>query len=471
MANGERADSFNPMLKIVKVALVASAALSVPLSAQIAPEQTAKLRDAALTDSLAWEITEGLTTEIGPRKAGSDAEARARDWAVAKLKALGFANVRIESFDVPYWERGEATAEIVSPFPQPLTLAALGNSGATPAKGLKAEVIGFDNLAALGAADPAGIKGKIVFLTHRMAATQDGSQYGPAGAIRRSGPSVASKLGAAAILIRSIGTDKHRNPHTGSQTWADGAKPIPALALTNPDADQLERILQRGNPVTIALNVTAKMAGKRPSGNVIAEVPGRDPSAGILVVGGHLDSWDQGTGAIDDASGVAITTAAAKRIMDAGQPLRTIRVVWFGSEEIGLFGGIDYREKHKSEKHHMLAESDFGADRVWQFQTSVADAALPAMKPIADALAPLGVYQGGRNGDARGSDISEIAKLGIPVLELSQDGTRYFDLHHTPDDTLDKIDPAQLRQNVAAWTAMLSVAANDPVDYGPVAVK
>lgn len=459
------------MMKIAKLLLAASAALSVPLSAQISSDDTAKLRDAALADTLAWEITEGLTTEIGPRFAGSQAEARARDWAVARLKTLGFANVRVETFEVPYWERGEASAQIVAPFPQPLTLAALGNSGATPEKGLKAEVIGFDSLAALSAADPASVKGKIVFVTHRMAPAQDGSPYGPVGAIRRTGPSIASKLGAAAILIRSIGTDKHRNPHTGAQSWADGATPIPALALANPDADQLERILARGRPVTVALKVSARMAGKRTSGNVIAEVPGRDPAAGIVLVGGHLDSWDQGTGAIDDASGVAITTAAAKRIMDAGQPLRTIRVIWFGSEEIGLLGGRDYAEKHGSEKHHMLAESDFGADRVWRYQISIADAALPRMKPLTEALAPLGIYPGGKNGDASGSDISEIQKLGMPVIQLSQDGTRYFDLHHTPDDTLDKIDPAQLRQNVAAWTALLAVAANDPVDYGPVAPK
>ena len=458
--------------KIAGLALgAASISLTLPLSAQMTPERTTQLRDAALGDSLAWEITEGLTTEIGQRKAGSEAEARARNWAVDKLKVLGFSNVRIEVFEVPYWERGEATAEIVAPFPQPLTLAALGNSAATPAKGLQAEVVGFDSLAALQAADPAAIKGKIVFVTHRMAPAQDGSPYGQVGAIRRTGPSVASKLGAAAILIRSIGTDKHRNPHVGVQTWADGVRPIPALALTNPDADQLERTLQRGKPVTIMLKVTAKMAGKRPSGNVIAEIPGRDPAAGIVVIGGHLDSWDLGTGAIDDAAGVAITTAAAKRIMDAGQPLRTIRVVWFGSEEIGLFGGIDYREKHKGEKHHVIAESDFGADRIWRFQTSVADAALPRMKPLAEVLAPLGIVQGGKNGDASGSDISELQKEGVPAIALSQDGTRYFDIHHTPDDTLDKIDPTQLRQNVAAWTAMLSVVANDPVDYGPVAKR
>ena len=461
----------NPMKKILMSALCATAALSSPLLAQATPQETARLRDAALSDNLAWDIVEGLTTEVGQRKAGSEAEARARDWAVAKLKALGFANVRVEGFELPYWERGEASAEVVAPFPQSLVLTALGNSGATPPKGLKAEVVEFDSMEALKAADPATIKGKVVFVTHRMAPAQDGSPYGPVGNIRRNGPSIASKLGAAAILIRSIGTDHHRNPHTGVQDWKDGAQPIPALALANPDADQLERIIKRGKPVIVALRVTAHMDGKHPSGNVIAEIPGRDPNAGIVVVGGHLDSWDLGTGAIDDGAGVAITTAAAKRIMDAGQPLRTIRVVWFGSEEPGLFGGIDYAAKHKAEKHHLLAESDFGADRVWRFETSVADAALPGMKPLAEALAPLGIVPGGKNGDASGSDIEVIQQQGMPVIELSQDGTRYFDLHHSPDDTLDKIDPVQLRQNVAAWTALLSIAANDPVDYGPVPAK
>ena len=466
-----RTDSFKSMIKFSRLALVLSLALPTPLSAQATPEQTARLRDTALGDSLAWEIVEGLTTEIGQRKAGSDAEARARDWAVARLKALGFANVRVEGFDIPYWERGEASAEIVAPFPQSLTLAALGNSAATPPHGVEAELVGFDGLAALQAADPTSVKGKIVFVTHHMAPAQDGSPYRTIGDIRRLGPSIASELGAVAILIRSIGTDRHRNPHTGWQDWKNGARPIPAVALSNPDADQLERILKRGKPVIVALKVSAKMAGRRPSGNVIAEIPGRDPAAGIVVAGGHLDSWDLGTGAIDDAAGAAITTAAAKHIMDAGQPLRTIRIVWFGAEEIGLLGGIDYRDKHKSEKHQMLAESDFGADRIWSVHTAIADAALPRMKPLAEALAPLGIIQGGANGDASGSDISVIQQEGVPVIALGQDGTRYFDLHHSADDTLDKIDPAQLRQNVAAWTAMLSIAANDPVDYGPVAPK
>jgi len=448
-------------MKNIVLAAAAAALISTPVWAQPPSSQTERLREAALKDDIAWEITEGLTTEIGPRLAGTEAEARARDWAVRKLKALGFANVRVETFDMPVWVRGEERAEIVAPFPQKLVLTALGNSGATPAAGLTAQVIGFDDMAALEAARDADVRGKIVFVSHAMRATQDGSGYGFFGAARRSGPSMASRKGAAAIVIRSIGTDYHRNPHTGVQSWAEGAAPIPAAALSLPDAEQLQRILKRGKPVTMRLLLTPRNIGIRQSGNVIAEVPGRDAKAGIVLVGGHLDSWDLGTGALDDATGVAITTAAAKRVMAAGRPRRTIRIVWFGAEEVGLFGGLDYLAKHGSEKHAMIAESDFGADRIWKFDSKAPASARPAIDRIAAALAPLGIAQGATD-RAGGSDIGPLSQSGVSTIQLNQDGTRYFDYHHTPDDTLDKVDPEQLRQNVAAWTAMLAEAANAP---------
>jgi len=447
-------------------------ALTMPATAQKAASaaSVAALRDAALQDDLAWDLTEGLTTEVGQRLAGTEAEARARDWAAARLKALGFANVHIETYDMPVWVRGAESAEIVAPFPQKLALAALGNSGATPPAGITAQVIGFESLDALIAADPAKVRGKIVFVTHRMGPTQDGSSYGPFGNVRRAGPSAAAKLGAAAIVIRSVGTDHHRNPHTGVQSWAAGVTPIPAAALSVPDAEQLERILARGKPVTMRLILTPQNVGIRQSGNVIAEVPGRDPKAGVILIGGHLDSWDLGTGAIDDASGVAITTAAAKRILDAGRPLRTIRVVWFGAEEVGGFGGNAYIKRHGADKHVLVGESDFGADRVWRFDTFFANPASPAANAIAAALLPLGIARGSNEAHG-GTDVEPTALTGVPVVDLKQDGTRYFDLHHTPDDTFDKIDREQLRQNVAAWTAMLAVAANTREEFGPVTPK
>jgi hypothetical protein len=432
--------------------LLASAA---PSFAQPASPQVAQLRDDALKDNYAWDIVEGLTTEVGPRMAGTEAEARARDWAVKTLKAMGFANVRVEPFDMPVWTRGAEGAEILAPFPQRMVITALGNSASTPPEGITGEIVGFNSMAEFEAAPAEEVRGKIVFVSHAMPRTKDGSGYGFFGGPRRQGPTLASKKGAIAIVVRSIGTDYHRNPHAGVQTFADGVKPIPAGALSIPDAEQLQRILKRGKPVTMHLTLVSQVTQGK-SGNVIAEVPGRDPKAPFILVGGHLDSWDQGTGAIDDGSGVAITTAAAKRIMDAGRPLRTIRIVWFGAEEVGLFGGIDYQKKHGTEPHYAIAESDFGADRIWKVDSKLGKDRETEAKALQIALAPLGIVPGSLE-KADGSDIEPLLNAGLPGVGLSQDGTHYFDIHHTPDDTLDKIDPEALRQNVAAWTAMLGV--------------
>jgi hypothetical protein len=462
-------------MKAHLLAALLLAASSAPALAQSAraplpavDPRTAALREAALSDEHAWDIVEGLTTEVGQRLAGTEAEARARTWAVAKLTALGFSNVRVEPFDMPIWTRGPEAVEILAPFPQKLMVAALGNSASTGPEGITGEVVGFDTLAALEAAPDAAVRVKIVFVSHAMPSTMDCSGYGFFGGPRRQGPTIASRKGAVAIVIRSIGTDHHRNPHSGVMSFAPGVKPIPAGALPLPDAEQLQRILKRGKPVTMHLTLVSQ-TGQGQSGNVIAEVPGRDPKLPPVLVGGHLDSWDQGTGAIDDAAGVAIATAAAKRIMDAGRPLRTIRVVWFGAEEPGLFGGISYMQKHQAEPHYAVAESDFGAGRVWKVNSKLGKEREAEARALQAALAPLGIVPGALD-DADGSDVGPMIGAGVPGVGLSQDGTYYFDVHHTPDDTLDKIDPADLRQNVAAWTTMLSVLAG-PVEPEPKPVK
>ena len=457
------------------LAVLAASALSSPLMAQrTAPPapapvdaKVAALRDAALKDTVAYDIVEGMTTEIGPRLAGTEAEARARAWSVTKLKALGFKNVRIETYQMPVWVRGEETAQILSPFPQTLKLTALGNSGATPAAGLTAQVVVFKTYSEMVAAPAGSLAGKIVYVGNAMEPTQDGSSYGAYGPARFVGPAMAASRGAAAIVIRSIGTDHHRNPHTGTTNFPAGVTPIPAAALSVPDAELIERMAERGKPITLKLVLTPRQTGVHESGNVIAEVPGTDPKAGIVLVGGHLDSWDLGTGAIDDASGVAITAAAAKRILDGPRPRRTIRVVWFGAEEVGGLGGKAYAEAHRGERHATAGESDFGADRVWRFETNLPDTAKPVADRLASALAPLGISRGtGLGGD--GTDVGPTMALGVAAIDLNQSGTRYFDTHHTPDDTLDRIDPAQLQQNVAAWTTMLAIVANAPEEIGSV---
>ncbi|MEP7315431.1 MAG: M28 family peptidase [Sphingomicrobium sp.] len=445
---------------IVAALLAASAAPTIAQQAPVAVDpRIATLRDDALAnDHYAWEITEGLTTEVGQRLAGTEAEARARDWAIRKLTSMGFANVHVDTFNLPVWTRGFESAEILAPFPQKLAVAALGNSASTGPAGVTGEIVAFNSIDELRLAPDSAVKGKIVFVDHRMAPTQDGSSYGPGGTPRRVGPTIASTKGAIAIIVRSAGTDHHRNPHTGVQTFQNGASAIPAGALSVPDSEQLARILKRGRPVNIRLVLVSQKREGGQSGNVIAEVIGRDPSLPPVLVGGHLDSWDLGTGAIDDASGVAIAAAAAKRVMDAGRPLRTIRIVWFGSEEVGLFGGLDYQAKYGKQPHHALMESDFGADRIYKVNSKLGEARRDEARHIGAALAPLGIVTGSFD-EAEGSDIGPMLASGVPGVGLSQDGTRYFDYHHTPDDTLDKIDPVQLRQNVAAWTATLAILA------------
>ena len=463
------------MSSLRTLTLAATALLATPALAQrTAPPpvrldpQVAKLRDAALSDDLAYDIVEGLTTEIGPRPDGSPQEERARQWAVAKLKALGFKNVAIEPYALQnVWVRGVETAEVVAPFPQPLRLTALGNSAATPPEGLTLPVVYFATFNDLALAPAGSLAGKIAFVSNAMHATQDGSSYGSQGSARFVGPSVAASKGAAAIVIRSIGSDHGRGPHAGGTTFAPGVAPIPAAALSVADAENLERMVARGKPVTLHLTLTPTVVPTRMSGNVVAEVPGTDPAAGIVLIGGHLDSWDLGTGAIDDAAGVAITTAAAHNLMRAGRHRRTIRVVWFGDEETGGWGGIAYGKAHAGEPHALAAESDFGADRVWRFEVNLPAGASAVADRLAVALAPLGVVRGtGVGGD--GTDVGPMLKAGAPAVDLNQDGTRYFDYHHTPEDTLDRIDPAQLRQNVAAWTAMLAIVADAPEALGRV---
>lgn len=433
--------------------VVAAALSALILSTPVAAEPSG---------AVAWDITADLTTEIGARPAGSEAEARARDWAVQRLTALGFKNVRIEPFTVTGFVRGAETAQLTAPYQHQLHITALGYSAPTPKGGLRGELVYFPTLDALKAAPDGSLKGKIAFIDHAMTRTQDGSAYGPYGNARRQGPGIAAGKGAAGVVIRSVGTDMQRNPHTGAISWPAGVTPIPAGAVSLPDALLIARIAKTGKPMRINLVLEGRPQANMPSGNVIAELPGRDPALPPILIACHLDSWDLATGAFDDAAGCGIITAAALRAQAKGQPLRTIRVLWAGSEEIGVFGGAAYAKAHAGEPHALAMESDFGADRVWRVQFNLSAANRPLRDRIAAALAPLGVAVGaGKAGG--GADVGAIIALQkLAVIDLNQDGTRYFDLHHTPDDTLDKIDPVQLEQNVAVWATVLEVAANEP---------
>jgi carboxypeptidase Q len=406
---------------------------------------------------VAWDITAGLTTEVGARPAGSPQEAKARDWAMARLRSLGFSNVRNEPFTVTGFVRGAETATLTAPYPHRLHITALGYSAPTAKGGLNGELVYFANFDALNAAPDGSLKGKIAFIDHAMTRTQDGSAYGPYGAARRQGPAVAASKGAAGVVIRSIGTDMHRNPHTGGTSWPEGVKPIPSGAVSLPDAELIARIAKGGQPMAINLVLEGKAQANMPSGNIIAELPGSDPALPPILIACHLDSWDLATGAFDDAAGCGIITAAALRAQESGQLRRTIRVMWAGSEEIGVFGGAAYAKAHAGEPHALAMESDFGADRVWRVQFNLSDANKSLQSRITAALALMGVAAGADKAGG-GADVGAIiAAQKLAVIDLEQDGTRYFDYHHTPDDTLDKIDPAQLEQNVSVWAAVLRI--------------
>jgi len=421
---------------------------------------------------LAYEIVESLTTEVGPRLAGTEAEARARDWAVAELTRLGFDDVRVEEYTMPVWERGPLEVEILSPYPQRLVATALGGSASTPAGGVEGELAYFASFADLQAAPASGLEGKIVYVDDSMTRTQTGEGYGPAVAKRGSAWSEAQERGAVAVIIRSVGTDSHRVPHTGGMRFTDTRPGIAAVAVSAPDADQLRRIAARGETMRVRVASTTSWRDEGVSGNVIAEVRGREAPDEIVLIGAHLDSWDLGTGAIDDGSGVAIVVAAAKLIADMPQPpRRTVRVVLFGAEEVGIFGAKAYATAHEDElsDHIIAAESDFGADRIWRLRSRVGSGALDEMDALAMTVAGLGVVRGG-NGAGGAPDVTPLAEAGVPILEPDQNGWDYFDLHHTPDDTFDKIDPEALAQNVAVYAALIYQIANGDVDFRAEAV-
>jgi carboxypeptidase Q len=422
------------------------------------------LIELGLKDDKAYEITRDLTTENGPRLAGSAAEARARDWAVARLTREGFTNVRIDPFTINYWARVRESADILGPFGQRLEVHAAGGSPSTAEGGLEADVVRFANMAALLAAPVGSLAGKIAFVDGAMAPTRDGSSYGTNVVRRRECAPEAARRGAIGCLVRSAGTSQ-RHVHVGQGRRGEQSA-IPVLILANADAEQLTRILEKG-PTRVRMNVQVETLANAPSGNVFAEVRGSERPNEIVVLACHLDSWDLGTGALDDAVGCGIVTAAVlNTIKVSGTPKRTIRIIWYGSEEVGVLGGRQYAESQRPniETHVFAGESDSGGGTIYQ-----ADFKLPpASKRIGDAIArsmrPLGIRRGGDNASGA-PDVGPLGAIGVPLADLQQDVTDYFALHHTLDDTIERVDIAQVRQNVAAWSIVAWYAGWTTLDF------
>jgi hypothetical protein len=457
--------------------LVCLAAAGAHAASGPAPEVVAaQLRDAAVAGhDIAYSWVSELTTRFGPRPAGSANEQQAAAWAATRLKELGFENVHIESFPITAWVRGSESGQLIAPSAQPLVIAALGESPPTPAGGIEGDVVIFPTLTDLKAAPSGSLTGRIAMVAQRMVRAQDGAGYNAAVPARTEGPREAAQHGAIAYLLRSVGTDSHRLAHTGTTRYTDGRVPVPAFALSAPDADQIEGIAALGQTVRVRLFSGASYVPEAHSQNVIAEVRGRERPQEVVLLGAHLDSWDQGTGAIDDGAGTAIITAAAKLIRDLPhRPRRTVRVVLFGSEEIaqptppgGIFGGHSYVANHRAElaSHVLAGESDLGTDRVYSFALPGGAAQSEFAKTLLRVLTPIGVLASERPPEDVGADVTPAVEAGVPGFELSQDAMSYFDIHHTPDDTLDKVDRAQLDQNVAAWAALVWLVADSDVDF------
>jgi carboxypeptidase Q len=424
------------------------------------------LRARALAGSEAVHWVQGLTDHVGPRMTGSPGDPAAVAWALATLKAQGFANVHAEPVTAHVWKRGIETAEVTAPSRQALALTALGGSVATPEAGIEAEVLEVDSLEALDAKRNAA-KGRIVFFNKKMERSTQGSDYGRAVVVRSSGASRAAKYGAVGVLIRSIGTDHNRTPHTGALNYEEGVPQIPAAALAIPDAELLERLDREGKPVRVRFTLACHEDPDAQTANVIGEIAGVEKPEEIVLLGAHLDSWDLGTGAIDDGAGCGIVIEAARLIgLLPRHPRRTVRVVLYANEEHGLAGGRGYAKAHMAElaTHAAALEADSGTDRPTAFSWNAGPTAAPLIREIAEILAPVGAGKTITR-DSGGADLGPLRTAGVPVFSIRQDSSRYFDYHHTANDTFDKIEPESLDRMVAAVAAFAYVAASVPEPF------
>lgn len=435
-----------------------------------------QLRERALASNLSVEIVESVTTEVGARRVGTEGDRRAVAWAVEKFEELGFDRVWTEEFPVPYgWVRGEAHAEVLAPYPQPLVITALGYSVGTHGDliGDIVEFETFDDLLAV----PEGnsLDGKIAFVSFSMADYEPPpgasvlSGYGEGTRARGQGHVEAAKRGAEAILIRSVGTDNNRDGHTGGgYGYADDVRRIPAAALSAPDAILLQNMLRRDEPVTLKINMTSEVTGPIVGTNVIGEITGREGSDRYLVLGAHLDSWDEGTGALDDGAGIGSMMAAASLIGSMeSKPRRSLRVLLFGAEEIGLVGVREYASLHANEisAHILGAEVDSGGGRVNTLTSGVGADAVPIVREMHKLIAPLGIAWSDANDALGASDMSVLGRAGMPALNFTQNLNDYFHYHHTPNDTFDKIIPEDMRYLTAAYATMFFLAAEMDVDF------
>ena len=448
-------------------ALLAVTLSVAPLSAQSRGSAAAiagyrptanKLIDGALADTTGFTRLAELVDTHGHRLSGSASLETAIDWLTAKLKADGFDNVHTEPVMVPHWVRGAESAELIEPRRTPLRMLGLGGSVGTPPGGITAPVIvvgSFDELAKRAAE----VKGKIVLFDVPF------TEYGATVQYRALGPSAAAKVGAVAMLLRAVGPFSISSPHTGGLRYDTAVTRIPAASLTVEDAGMLHRLQSRGLPITVKLVMSAEMLPDAPSRNVVAEITGREKPDEVVVIGGHIDSWDVGQGAMDDGGGVVAAWEVLRLMKRLGiRPRRTIRLVAWTNEENGLRGGLGYAAAHASElgKHVLAIESDGGVFKPVGFRVGSSDAAYAVLKPIAALLDRIGAGKLISEAGSPDADITPLVNAGVAGLGLDVGESRYFWYHHTDGDTMDKLTSREFTLCVAAMSVMAYVAAELP---------
>lgn len=450
-----------------RILTILSLIITLPLMADEAT--TRRLIDHILANSQGYDTLAHLTDEIGPRLSGSSNAAEAVRWTTAQFRAWGI-DVRNERVMVPHWVRGVERGKLVSHRDQPLVLTALGGSVATPAAGITADVIevsAFDELEKLGREK---IRGKIVYYNNPMdmALIESGhvfEAYGKAVAFRGIGASRAAEYGAVAAVIRSVASASLRSPHTGSLRYDEKQPKIPAAALSTEDAELVHRLLAKGQRVRMHLVLTPRTLPDAPSANVIAEIRGSERPEEIVLIGGHLDSWDLGTGAIDNGSGCAMVMETMRVLKELGiRPKRTIRAVLFMNEENGLRGGRGYFEaaakREEVQRHVAAIETDAGAAPPTGFTSTLEGKSLEALTrraAVLNRIAPM-TFASSKH---TGADTSPLIDAGVVGYGLRPDPRHYFDFHHSAADTLDKVDPKALAQNTAAIAGLAYLLASE----------
>ncbi|WP_165703633.1 M20/M25/M40 family metallo-hydrolase [Enhygromyxa salina] len=419
-----------------------------------------KLTALAEDDTRAWDRLAYVADTFGHRLSGSKALEQTIDWAIETMAADGLTDARREKVMVPHWVRGKESAEILGPVKRPLPVLGLGMTVGTPGRGITAEVIVVADLDELDRR-ASELAGKIVVINQAMPGydhERHDASYGSTVQIRAHGPSKAGAHGAKAVLVRSVTASSLRTLHTGALNYAEDQPKIPAAAITPEDAEWFMRMAARGETIKVRLSLGAKLLPDAVSANAVAELRGREKPEEIVVIGGHIDSWDVGDGSTDDGSGCLMAMEAALMLKELNLiPRRTIRVVLFTNEENGLRGGKAYAQAHADELHVAGIESDSGAGAPWGFGVGQSQADLDALLPYAPLFTTLGadnfVVGGG------GADISPLTAEGMLGIALRPDTSHYFDLHHSPADTIDKIPPYHLERNAAALALMAYILA------------